>query len=297
MITRDCSAHMGADQAQGQACLLVALVGLNATTPSSSAAASAAAPGLQVCRLKLAQPMHLLTRSFAEHYHDTPTPPHAHPTNEATSCLPPPPCATHPPTGELMSFHKPMSPWSGQEVTHYNKQDSRLPLPLPDPYGSEPPRPDHRHLITRTDCPFTAEPNNVQLLQAGLITPTNLFYIRDHLPAPHLAAAEYSLTVEGPGVDAGSLEKHLRVQSPQPVSAGARGTVSSSSSSKPGRVTLTLQDLAEGFQHHSIVATLQCAGNRRNDMRRYATRGKAVLWGEGGGGGVSPRGGGGGAFW
>lgn len=175
-----------------------------------------------------------------------------------------------------MSFHKPMSPWSGQEVTSYDSQSNRLPLPLlPDPYGSEPPRPDQHHLVTRTDCPYTAEPNNAQLLQAGLITPNSLFYVRNHLSAPQLSAEQYRLTIEGPGVGSSSSGSTAQPASEHSnPSFRQQGSVlpaaaASSASSKAGRVTLALQDLQQGFEQHSVLATLQCAGNRRNDMRRH----------------------------
>lgn len=185
-----------------------------------------------------------------------------------------------------MSFHKPMNPWSGQEVTSYDSQSNRLPLPLlPDPYGSEPPQSDQQHLVTRTDCPYTAEPNNAQLLQAGLITPNSLFYVRNHLPAPQLTAEQYRLIVEGPGVGraAAGGSNSSSGSSAQPASehnspsARQQGSVlpaaaassGSRASSKAGRVTLALQDLQQGFEQHSVLATLQCAGNRRNDMRRH----------------------------
>ena len=189
--------------------------------------------------------------------------------------------------GELMSVRKPMRPWSGQELT-----SNRLPLPLPDPYGNEPPRPDPTHLTIRTDCPYTAEPNNEQLLQAGLVTPNHLFYIRDHLPAPILSAESYSLTIEGPGVrseillqqkqgcrdDVGSSTSSARSSKSTatavdilhtPSASSTTTTSSSSSGTKPGKLVLTLQDSQERFPQHSILVTLQCAGNRRNDMRRH----------------------------
>jgi hypothetical protein len=65
------------------------------------------------------------------------------------------------------------------------------------------------------------------------------------MPAPVLRAESYTLTIEGPGVH------------------------SSSSSSVVGPVQITLQDLQQRFQQHSVLATLQRAGNRRNDMLRF----------------------------
>lgn len=74
-------------------------------------------------------------------------------------------------------------------------------------------------------------------MEAGLITPVELFYVRNHLPAPILTSDTYQLRVEGPGL-------------------------------REGPVTLSLEDLIANFKHHTVVATVQCAGNRRNDMRR-----------------------------
>eukprot|EP00877_Chromochloris_zofingiensis_P011811 jgi/Chrzof1/6884/Cz02g02030.t1 len=130
--------------------------------------------------------------------------------------------------GELMSMAKPMNPWNGTQLP--------VGVPLPnDPYATEPPHVDT--LITRTEKPYTAEPPQDKLVEAGLITPVELFYVRNHLPAPILTSDTYQLRVEGPGL-------------------------------REGPVTLSLEDLIANFKHHTVVATVQCAGNRRNDMRR-----------------------------
>lgn len=199
--------------------------------------------------------------------------------------------------------------------------DSRLPNPFPDPYAHEPERPSTVNI--RTDCPYTAEPDTQELLAAGYITPNELHYVRNHLPAPVLKAEDYTLTIEGPGVGQprqqqqqhgveaqladlnvgfGGSGNQSKPGLDQAASAAAEAAVvgsaaynepagtgllcqeanisraaaaagsnhlSSNSSSRVGKVELQLSDLQQQFAQHTVVATLQCAGNRRNDMRRF----------------------------
>lgn len=65
------------------------------------------------------------------------------------------------------------------------------------------------------------------------ITPNELFYVRNHLAVPDIDPDEYVLIVKGKGI-----KKHK----------------------------FTLQDLKTKFPKHEVVTTLQCAGNRREDM-------------------------------
>lgn len=90
--------------------------------------------------------------------------------------------------------------------------------------------PDPR-LIVVSRSPFNAEtPLGEQL---GLLTPTPLFYVRNHFPVPRLAAADYRLRVEG------AVERPL---------------------------TLTYADL-RALPSRSLLATLECAGNGRSYLR------------------------------
>eukprot|EP00891_Asterochloris_glomerata_P006279 jgi/Astpho2/6279/e_gw1.00088.31.1_t len=99
-----------------------------------------------------------------------------------------------------------------------------------DPYANEPSR--HPALRIASQKPFNAEtPNDV--LATAMHTPNELFYVRNHLPTPHVDSANYSLRVEGEG---------LRT------------------------VELSLQDLKTKFKKHSLSATLQCSGNRRHEL-------------------------------
>ncbi|KAK9824449.1 hypothetical protein WJX72_010318 [[Myrmecia] bisecta] len=102
--------------------------------------------------------------------------------------------------------------------------------PVEDPYKGEPER--HPILIVRTQKPFNAETPK-DILAEHLITPNEFFFVRNHLPVPHVDASSYSLRIEGEGLRA---------------------------------LHLSLEDLKTKFKKHSIIATLQCSGNRRDDM-------------------------------
>lgn len=39
-----------------------------------------------------------------------------------------------------------------------------------------------------------------ELLVGSLVTPNDLFYVRNHLPVPHIKPEEYKLKVEGEGL-------------------------------------------------------------------------------------------------
>ncbi|GAA2097625.1 sulfite oxidase [Actinomadura alba] len=77
--------------------------------------------------------------------------------------------------------------------------------------------------------PYNAEPALWALADRPL-TPLDAFYCRNHGPVPDVDPESWRLTVDG------LVERSL---------------------------TLSLDDLRAGFAEHSLVATLQCAGNRR----------------------------------
>lgn len=101
-----------------------------------------------------------------------------------------------------------------------------------DPYANEPTR--HPALVVGTQTPFNAE-TPPSMLVDSFITPTEIFYVRHHLPVPDLDPDTYRLQVEVPT---------------------KRGVKS---------LSLSLKDLA-AFPQHTVTATLQCAGNRRKDI-------------------------------
>ncbi len=71
------------------------------------------------------------------------------------------------------------------------------------------------------------------LARGEFITPFDLFYIRSHGPIPELSAVDYRLTVQG------------LVGQPTQYS---------------------LEQLRRNFPVHTVAATLQCAGNRRDEL-------------------------------
>lgn len=102
-----------------------------------------------------------------------------------------------------------------------------------DPYAREPPR--NPALIVQTQAPFTAEPPARELVRAHN-TPNDMFYVRNHFPVPVIDAEEYRLMV---------------------VSRDGRHLAS-----------LSLADLQSKFEKVNVSATVQCAGNRRNELGR-----------------------------
>ena len=80
--------------------------------------------------------------------------------------------------------------------------------------------------------PFCGEPR-IDLLTRDYYTPNELFYVRNHLAVPDIDPKEYRLIVKGKGI-----KKHK----------------------------FTLEDLMTKFPKHEVTTTLQCAGNRREDM-------------------------------
>ena len=82
-----------------------------------------------------------------------------------------------------------------------------------------------------------AEPYNAEsdpaVLAESYLTDIDRFYSRNHGPIPDISAQEWSLTVDG------------LVGTP---------------------LSLTLAELQSAFAHHEVMATLQCAGNRRADL-------------------------------
>lgn len=94
-------------------------------------------------------------------------------------------------------------------------------------------------MIVHGDSPFNAESTRTALA-LGDITPIDAFYARNHGPVPDIRTQDWRLTISG------------LVDRP---------------------LSLDFADLTTGFSAHTVVATLQCAGNRRagfNEVRPIA---------------------------
>jgi len=101
-----------------------------------------------------------------------------------------------------------------------------------NPFADEPER--CPLLVVNKNAPFNAETPLI-LLCGEFITPTPLFYVRNHLPVPLIDPETYELEI--------------------------KLAVGSDSDKKK----YSLSDLQE-FEQHTVVAALQCAGNRRKEL-------------------------------
>ncbi len=89
-------------------------------------------------------------------------------------------------------------------------------------------------LTVHSQRPLNAEPP-LGRLRASFITTNDTFYVRSHGAIPKLDADTHRVRVGG------------KVATP---------------------LDLSIKDLRDRFPHRSVLAVLQCAGNRRADMRR-----------------------------
>ena len=94
----------------------------------------------------------------------------------------------------------------------------------------------HPVIITRSEQPLNAEPP-MELLRQSFTTPTELFFVRNHGSIPEIEPDQYRLSV------AGMVQRKLR---------------------------LSLQEIRENFSKSIVMATLQCAGNRRQELMEVA---------------------------
>jgi len=99
-------------------------------------------------------------------------------------------------------------------------------------------------LIVHTTAPVNAEPP-IEKLRENFVTPQELFYIRNHGEIPDINKETFRLVVNG------MVEKELE---------------------------LSLDKIMNEFPKHSVMATLQCAGNRRDQLIAVAPVPGEVPW-------------------
>ncbi|KAJ3193166.1 hypothetical protein HK101_005321 [Irineochytrium annulatum] len=109
-------------------------------------------------------------------------------------------------------------------------------------FSNEPER--HPSLIVHASKPCNAE-SPPEALTQSFTTPNELFYVRNHLPVPKIDEKEFRLKIDVPGRKEG--------------------------------LSLTLEDLKTRFPKVTVMATLQCAGNRRQEMNSSKAV-KGLLW-------------------
>lgn len=102
----------------------------------------------------------------------------------------------------------------------------------------------HPNFLVHTKAPVNAEPP-AYLLREHYITPPLLFYIRNHGEIPEINAGTFRLQVNG------LVEREL---------------------------ALSIATLQNDFAKHTVMATLQCAGNRRDQLIAVAPIPGEVPW-------------------
>ena len=99
--------------------------------------------------------------------------------------------------------------------------------------------------IVRTEEPLNSEPPLAELVR-DVITPAEWFYVRTHGSIPDLDETDFALVVDG------EVDAPLR---------------------------LSMSDLRQKFEKGTVMAALQCAGNRRTEMIAVAPIPGEVAWG------------------
>jgi len=105
----------------------------------------------------------------------------------------------------------------------------------------------HSELIVHTTNPENAEPP-LELLRKHFITPEELFYVRNHGNIPLIDAESYRLKVSG-------LVEH--------------------------ELEISMDNIFCDFPEKTVMATVQCAGNRRTELLSVAPIPGEVPWREG----------------
>ncbi|XP_038072396.1 sulfite oxidase-like [Patiria miniata] len=126
-------------------------------------------------------------------------------------------------------------------IGNYQDADKIKHKDLSDPFANDPYR--HPALRVNSEKPFNAEPPP-SLLVDSFVTPNELFFVRNHLPVPQCDMQNFKLRVEVPGKKT---------------------------------INLSMDNLKKNFKEHTIMATMQCAGNRRSQMSGYKTV-KGLSW-------------------
>ena len=103
-----------------------------------------------------------------------------------------------------------------------------------DPYSNDPVLSPILHVISQK--PINAEaPSN--LLSDNWITSTDLWFVRNHHPVPNVDINNYKLTIKGLGINK--------------------------------EISFTLDDLKKKFKKYEVITSIQCGGNRRQEMNGF----------------------------
>ncbi|KAG0206973.1 hypothetical protein BGX28_001722 [Mortierella sp. GBA30] len=117
-------------------------------------------------------------------------------------------------------------------------------------YARDPPRALSNYLV-HSAIPFNAEPHLSHLVNAGSITPTDVFFKRNHGPIPDIQLEDHQVYI-GVQTDANG-DPHVEWKA------------------------LSMNDLMTKWPKTTIMASLQCAGNRREGLAQLKEV-KGVIW-------------------
>ena len=120
---------------------------------------------------------------------------------------------------------------------------------IEDPFETDPQRDSRLRVITQKPC--NAETRGDELANSFL-TPNEVFYVRNHMWVPVVDEAEAD-------------QHNIRIELPN-------GDIKN----------YTLGDLKARFRQYTVSAVLQCSGNRRSDMTKYAKKTNGLQWTTGG---------------
>lgn len=122
---------------------------------------------------------------------------------------------------------------------------------LEGPYANDPIRSPLLKVLTKE--PFNAETPPKSLIETP-VTPTEIFFVRNHLPVPEVDIDDYKLGIYiGSDVDSDS-HKLLK--------------------------EFTIDELKKNYKTHTIDSVIQCSGNRRSDLKKIKEI-KGLDWGVG----------------
>jgi len=147
------------------------------------------------------------------------------------------------PYWDMYAFHKKgevLEMLKEYYIGKLRKEDWVVARKTEGPFANDPKR--HPALLANSKEPFNGETPSV-LANDNLITPNDLFFVRNHLPVPDLKGKDCRLKIEG--------------------------------TSKC--ITLDLNELKSKFEKVEIISAIQCAGNRRSEMNKIK-KVKGLSW-------------------
>ncbi|KAF2758588.1 hypothetical protein EJ05DRAFT_452115 [Pseudovirgaria hyperparasitica] len=134
---------------------------------------------------------------------------------------------------------------NGKRRSPVNQKQRDISIDEADQFSPDNWIPRSNNLIRQTGKhPMNAEPNLTHLFDAGIITPNELHYVRNHGAVPHILWEFHELEVEN------------------------------------GKLNLSMDDLKRKFDTINIPVSLACDGNRRGEMN-LIRRSKGFDWGAG----------------